>query len=178
VAFSPVEVAFSPDGSRLAFRDDTYVATKGEQIGVLEVRTSALAWVPTFGPFTWASGDQLLFADLRWDKSGNPNTNPEIHSWLANTRTVDTYASGEVVTASGQGAVIVGVAGTVTWSDWSTGHSGTWTFDGDLGCAWSPATGLALACAIQDSAWSPDRRAVVLVRTYDVWYEMVFEARF
>ena len=178
VAFSPVEVAFSPDGSRLAFRDDTYVATKGEQIGVVEVRTGALAWVPTFGPFTWASGDELLFADLRSDKSGNPKTNPEIHSWSANTKRVDTYASGEVVTASGQGAVIVGVAGAVTWSDWSTGHSGTWTFDGDLGCAWSPATGLALACAIQDSAWSPDRRAVVLVRSYDVWYEMAFVARF
>ena len=178
VAFSPVEVAFSPDGSRLAFRDDTYVATKGEQIGVLEVRTGALAWVPTFGPFTWASADQLLFADLRWDKSGNPNTNPAIHSWSANTERVGTYASGEVVTASGQGVVIVGVAGAVTWSDWSTGHSGTWTFDGDLGCAWSPATGSALACAIQDSAWSPDRSAVVLIRSYGVWYQMAFVARF
>jgi hypothetical protein len=148
--------AFSPDGSKIAFRDDTQSATKGEQIGILDLASGRLSRVPKFGPFTWATNDQLLFVDL---SSSIPGENIDILSWSATTDQVATFHTGKVVGASGQGMVLTGTdtSGELSVMQQSQPNDPTW----------GPLVTLTLGAwpmgGIPDAAWSPDGRSLVLI---------------
>ena len=146
------QAAFSPDGARVAFRDDTNAAGQGEQIGVLEVASGRLSSIPKFGLFTWASTTDLLFVDL---SSSIPSQNNHIYSWSATTGQQAAYGTGTLVGASGQGAVVVGmdVTSALTWTNTTPGAAGS----GALSLGAGPWMG------IPDSAWSPDAKSLVLI---------------
>ena len=146
------QAAFSPDGARVAFRDDTNAAGQGEQIGVLEVASGRLSSIPKFGLFTWASTTDLLFVDL---SSSIPSQNNHIYSWSATTGLLAAYGTGMIVGASGQGAVVVGmdVTPALTWTNTTPGAAG----GGALSLGAGPWMG------IPDSAWSPDAKSLVLI---------------
>lgn len=142
------QVAFSPDGSRVAFRDDTV----GEKIGVLNIATGRLQTIPLFGLFTWAGNDQLLIADL---SSSIPSENNSILSWSAQTGQLTTYATGNIVGASGRGIVVVGsgATSTLTWSNNTPGATKSGEF----------TLGVAPPSGIEDSDWSPDGTSVIVI---------------
>jgi hypothetical protein len=142
------QVVFSPDGSRVAFRDDTV----GEKIGVLNIASGRLQTIPLFGGFTWAANDELLIADL---SSEIPSENNSILSWSAKTGQLTTYATGTFVGASGRGIVVVGsdATSTLTWSDNTPGATKSGEFT--LGAA--PRSG------IDGSDWSPDGTSVIVI---------------
>lgn len=142
------QVAFSPDGSRVAFRDDTV----GEKIGVLNIATGRLQTIPLFGLFTWAGNDQLLIADL---SSSIPSENNSILSWSAQTGQLTTYATGNIVGASGRGIVVVGsgATSTLTWSNNTPGATKSGEF----------TLGVAPTSGIEDSDWSPDGTSVIVI---------------
>jgi hypothetical protein len=149
------QVEFSPDGSRVAFRDDTNAFSSGEQIGVLNLGLGRLDRIPKFGLFTWASADQVLFVDLA---SSIPSENNHILSWSATTGQLTPYGIGDIVGASGQGTVITGtngvnVATTLTWVSQSPSSPGSGTL----------IIGDGLWDGTDDAAWSPDGRSLVLI---------------
>jgi hypothetical protein len=146
------QVVFSPDGNRVAFRDDTNAAGQGEQIGVLEVASGRLSSVPKFGLFTWASTTDLLFVDL---SSSIPSQNNHIYSWSATTGQLAAYGTGMIVGASGQGAVVVGmdVTPALTWTNTTPGAAGSGAF----------SLGAGPWMGIPDAAWSPDGQSLILI---------------
>jgi hypothetical protein len=146
------QAAFSPDGARVAFRDDTNAAGQGEQIGVLEVASGRLSSIPKFGLFTWASTTDLLFVDL---SSSIPSQNNHIYSWSATTGLLAAYGTGMIVGASGQGAVVVGmdVTPALTWTNTTPGAAGSGAF----------SLGAGPWMGIPDAAWSPDGTSLVLI---------------
>ena len=146
------QAAFSPDGARVAFRDDTNAAGQGEQIGVLDVASGRLSSIPKFGLFTWASPTDLLFVDL---SSSIPSQNNHIYSWSATTGLLAAYGTGTIVGASGQGAVVVGmdVTPALTWTNTTPGAAGSGAF----------SLGAGPWMGIPDAAWSPDGTSLVLI---------------
>ena len=145
------QAAFSPDGARLAFRNDTNAASKGEQIGVLDVASGRLVTIPKFGPFTWASSEDLLFVDY---SSSIPSENNHILSWSATTGLLAAYGTDIVVGASGEGVVVLGsdVTHDLAWTS-STPGAASGTF----------SLGAGPWMGIPDAAWSPDGKLLVLI---------------
>jgi Tol biopolymer transport system component len=146
------QVAFSPDGARVAFGDDTNAAVQGERIGVLEIGTGSLRRIPGFGPFTWASSDELLIAD---HSSEIPSQNNRILSWSETTAQLTTYGAGNIVGASGRGAVVTGTDGTgsLSWVNRSPGDTASETL----------TLGAGPWMGIPDAAWSPYGESLVLI---------------
>ncbi|MFI5259342.1 MAG: hypothetical protein ACHQ01_07015 [Candidatus Limnocylindrales bacterium] len=136
--------AFSPDGMRVAFRDDTAAATKGEQIGVLDIGSGRLNEISGFGPFTWGTNDKLLFADL------------SVYSWSATSRELSVYGTGTIVGASGSGLVVIG---TETSSDLSVST----LIDSTSGTQPPLTLGAWPVGGIPDAAWSPGGRSLVVI---------------
>ena len=91
------QVAFSPDGARVAFRDESNPKATLPHMGVLELPSGSLASIPRIGSFTWANNNELLFVEY--------NT---VLAWFATTGKVSTYGSGDLVGASGRGVVVLG----------------------------------------------------------------------
>lgn len=147
------QAAFCPDGTRVAFRGRTNAASNGEQIGVLDVASGRLATVPKFGPFTWASSDDLLLVD---SSSDLPSANGSVLSWSAATGLMASYGTGNIVGASGQGVVVVG-------SDVT--HEFTWTNTAsDAGSSGSFSLGSGpLGDEFPDAAWSPDGKSLIII---------------
>jgi hypothetical protein len=145
------QVAFSPDGTRVAFSDDGSAASKGEQIGVLEVASGLLTAVQKFGPFTWVSNEDLLFVD---SSSGIPSENTRVYSWSATTGQLDAYGTGNSVGSSGAGVVVVGsdITHRLTWTSSAPGSA-----SGEFSLGAGPWMG------VPDSAWSPDGKTLILI---------------
>jgi len=146
------QVVFSPDGNRVAFRDDGNAASTGEQIGMLDVASGRLTTVPKFGPFTWASSEDLLFVD---SPSSIPSQNDQILSWSATTGQLAAYGTATLVAASGQGAVVLGmdVTSALTWINTTPGAAASGAF----------SVGAGPWMGIPDAAWSPDGQSLVLI---------------
>ena len=152
------QVRFSPDGARVSFRDDTNAATTGAQTSVAEVATGRVGSIPKAGTVTWIDSNELLVVDSAGSSStavGN------ILSWKPAVGDLQTYAVGDVVTGSGRGTVVSGTSaerlgGTAAFNSYPAARAG-------------PATSGQFASAgpivypIDDSAWSPDGKSLVLV---------------
>lgn len=148
-----LSASFSPDGTRVAFRDDTDAPATGEQIGVLQVATGGLTRIPKFGLFTWASNDELVFVDL---SSSIPTQNDQVLSWSAVTGALTPYATGTTIGASGSGLVVVG---NQTESQLSVTHR----VNGKVVPVETLTLGGWPLGGVPDRAWSPDGRSLVLV---------------
>ena len=146
------QVAFSPDGARLAFIDDPQTADGTVQIGVLEIPSGRVSLIPQSGPFTWASSDELLFAYASVDYGVTP---AGIYSWFASTKQLSLYGQGDTVGASGHGTVIIGSDTTHVFTSTTTTSDSTRIVTFTVGTSLGPG-------AIPDSAWSPDGAALIL----------------
>lgn len=138
-----VQVAFSPDGARVAFRDESNPTATLPHMGVLELPSGSLASIPRVGSFTWANNNELLFVE--------DNT---VLSWSATTGEVSTFGSGDLVGASGRGVVVVGsdVTHRLTWTSSAPGSA-----SGEFSLGAGPWVG------IPDAAWSPYGKSLVLI---------------
>jgi hypothetical protein len=150
---SPVALAFSPDGARVAFTYDAAPLTGAAQTAVLEIRTGHVTIIPESGPLTWASNDQLLLAYTSTDYGKTPSA---IMSWSTVTGRVTKYGPGDTVGASGLGTVVIGSDTThvFTWTTTTGGSTRTGTFT--LGYS------MGFGSWIPDSAWSPDGSSLIL----------------
>ena len=148
------QVAFSPDGARVAFWNAINFAPEDQRIAVLETASGHVTEVPKAGPFVWASTDQLLFAYFPLG-NGAPSPDDRILAWSASTGQLTDYGPGQMVAASGQGVVITGPsrALSLTWADHSAGSTagGTLTLKA------------AVATVVGQEAWSPDGSAAILI---------------
>jgi hypothetical protein len=139
------QVAFSPDGARLAFRDETNPTAALPHLGVLEVPSGRLTSIPRLGTFTWASSSNLLFVE-----------DNNVISWLASTGKVSTYGPGDLAGASGRGVVVLGndATHTLTWTNTAPGAPGK----GSISLASGPSF-----AAPDAMAWSPDGKSLVVI---------------
>jgi hypothetical protein len=147
------QVAFSPDGARLAFTDDPQSADSSVRIGVLEIPSGRVSLIPQSGPFAWATSDELLFAYTSVDYGVTP---AGIYSWWADTGQLAMYGPGDTVGASGQGAVVIGSDTTHIFTFTQPTANKLWVVTFSVGASMGPD-------AIHDSAWSPDGSALILV---------------
>ena len=138
------QAAFSPDGARLAFRDETNPTAALPHLGVLEVPSGRLTSIPRLGTFTWASSSNLLFVE-----------DNNVISWSASTGKVSTYGPGDLAGASGRGVVVLGndATHTLTWTNTAPGAVGK----GSISLASGPSSG------VLDAAWSPDGKSLILI---------------
>jgi len=152
------QVRFSPDGARASFRDDTNAATTGAQTRVVDLATGGVSSVSQTGTVTWVDSNELLVVDLA---SGGSTGVGNIVSWKPAVGDLQTYAVGDVVSGSGLGAVVSGTS--------AERLGGTAAFTSHPAARAGPATSGQFASAgpivypIDDSAWSPDGRSLVLV---------------
>jgi hypothetical protein len=140
------QVAFSPDGARVAFRDESNPKATLPHMGVLELSSGRLASIPRVGSFTWANNNELLFVE--------DNT---VLSWSAIAGEVSTYGSGDVVGASGRGVVVLGndAKHTLTWTNTAAGA--IQVEPTSITLASGPYQGAA------DAAWSPDGKSLIII---------------
>jgi WD40-like Beta Propeller Repeat len=149
LAMGSASASFSPDGSRLAFADDTNILTEGGPgISILELASGRLTTIPSYGEFTWASNDELLIVPS--------SSSDEVDSWSAVTGNLTPYGTGTDVGASGNGLVVIG---TQNVSQLSVVHR----TDGQVKAVRTLTLGAAPMGGIPDAAWSPDGLSVLLV---------------
>jgi hypothetical protein len=138
-------VAFSPDGARVAFRDESNPKAMLPHLGVLEVPSGRLTSIQeVVESFTWADNNDLLFVK-----------NNTVVAWSATTSQLSTYGTGDLVAASGRGVVVLGSDAThaLTWTNTAPGAARS----GSLTVASGPSLGTDAA------AWSPDGKSLIVV---------------
>jgi hypothetical protein len=155
------EMAFTPDGSRLAFQDDTHAADGRDEIGVLTVATGQVQMLGHFGPMTWLNSYQLLYVDT-W--SSIPSENVKVMVWSDTDGTFSSYSTGNVLTANGWGGMVVGMNG----GDVNLGTTGPTNLTLVRQNGWgivvgTVALGNEVFGEIPGDSWSPDGQMVVLV---------------